>query len=210
MKRLTFVITAALLSLAPQGHSLAGSATWRTNPSSGDWNAAANWIPGTVPNGTSDVASFGPSSVTGVTISSSVEVNTVSFSPDASTFTINVEGVGINLFLSGDGVMNGSGVLQSFRANGGQAAIFFQNTASAGNLTSFGGDTPLFFFSESASAGSASFEVFGGGTFQPAMDFFDNTTAADATISASNGAQVNVFDNATGGNAVFTITTNAF
>ena len=42
------------------------------------------------------------------------------------------------------------------------------------------------------------------------MDFWDNTTVADATISASDSAAVGVFNNATDGNAVFTLTTSAF
>jgi hypothetical protein len=33
-----------------------GSATWKLNPGSGDWNTASNWMPATVPNGPSDVA----------------------------------------------------------------------------------------------------------------------------------------------------------
>ena len=204
-----FVIVAALLSLAELRQSLAGSATWGTNPSGGDWNTAANWIPATVPNGPSDVARFGRSSVTGVTISSSVEVSTVKFNTGAPAFTTNVEGIGINLFVSGAGIMNGSGVRQSFAANGGHAAIFFQNTASAGNLTSFGGDTPQFFFTESASAGSANFEVSSNGVFQSSLFFWDNTTAANATI-AVDFAEASFADFATAANAVFTVTNSGF
>src|SRR5207249_4016428 len=48
------------------------------------------------------------------------------------------------------------------------------------------------------------------GIFQASMDFWDNTTVADATISASDSAAVGVFNNATDGNAVFTLTTSAF
>jgi autotransporter-associated beta strand protein len=36
------------------------SATWSTNPANGDWNNPANWTPPTVPNGPSDIATFGP------------------------------------------------------------------------------------------------------------------------------------------------------
>ena len=198
-----------MLSLAELRQSLAGSATWGTNPSGGDWNTAANWIPATVPNGPSDVARFGRSSVTGVTISSSVEVSTVKFNPGAPAFTTNVEGVGINLFVSGAGIVNASGVLQSLRANGGQSGMFFQNTASAGNLTSFGGDAPQFFFTESASAGSANFEISSNGVFQSSLLFWDNTTAANATI-AVDFAEASFADFATAANAVFTVTNSGF
>jgi hypothetical protein len=49
MNTFNFLIAAALLFLAAQRPSLAGSATWDQNPTSGDWNAAANWTPQTVP-----------------------------------------------------------------------------------------------------------------------------------------------------------------
>ena len=209
IKKLTLVIAAALLFLAAQRHSFADSATWSTNPSSGDWTTAANWMPNTVPNGPSDAATFGTSNLIGVIISPTVEVSSVNFNPGAPSFTVNVEGIGINLFVSGAGIMNGSGVRQSFAANGGHAAIFFQNTASAGNLTSFGGDTPQFFFTESASAGSATFEVSSNGVFQSHLFFFDSTTAANATI-AVDFAEASFADFATAANAVFTVTNSGF
>jgi hypothetical protein len=91
MKRLTFVIAAALLSLAAQRHSFAGSATWSSNPSSGDWTTAANWVPNTVPNGTSNVATLGTSNVTDV-INTNVIVNLDSlvFNSGAPQYTLTV------------------------------------------------------------------------------------------------------------------------
>ena len=50
ISRLEFLVAAALLFVAAQRPSLAGSATWATNPTSGEWNTAANWVPNTVPN----------------------------------------------------------------------------------------------------------------------------------------------------------------
>jgi hypothetical protein len=41
----------------------AGSATWKSEPTSSDWNTASNGTPETVPNGSSDVATFGTSTV---------------------------------------------------------------------------------------------------------------------------------------------------
>ncbi|MDQ3200140.1 MAG: hypothetical protein M3Q46_13330 [Verrucomicrobiota bacterium] len=57
-----------LLLLATSPATKAGSATWNQNPTSGDWNTAANWMPNTVPNSEADVATFGQSNVTDVTI----------------------------------------------------------------------------------------------------------------------------------------------
>ena len=60
MKRLIFahVLYAAVSSRTAEIPSLAAQ-HGGTNPSSGDWNTAANWTPTTVPNGPSDIAMFG-------------------------------------------------------------------------------------------------------------------------------------------------------
>lgn len=202
-------MAAVLLLMAAQRHAWGDSATWGTNPATMSWNTAQNWSPSSVPNGPLDVASFGGSEVTQLTISTAVEVNSATFNSGAPAFTVGVQGVGVSLFFSGIGIMNGSGLLQSFMADGGQSGIFFQNEANAGTLTFFGGDAPQFFFTESASAGAASFEVSSNGVFQSGLLFFDDSTAADATISASNFAIIGVYDDATAANAKFTVTTGA-
>ena len=138
MSRFGFLTAASLLFLAAQRLSLAGSATWSSNPSSGDWNDAANWIPNTVPNGTSDIATFGASNVTDV-FNSNVIVNLDSlvFNPGAPQYTISA--YLDNLELSGTGIVNNSGTVQLFIAG---TFIFF-NSATAGSMTNFsnvGGD----------------------------------------------------------------------
>src|SRR5206468_8754398 len=60
----------------------ADSATWSTNPTNGDWNNAANWTPPTVPNGPSDVATFGASNQTEVSLSAPVSVGQITFDTD--------------------------------------------------------------------------------------------------------------------------------
>jgi len=212
MKRLTFAIATALLCLAAQRHSFAGSATWGTNPLNGDWNTAANWMPNTVPNGPSDVATFGMSDVTNLSINTTAaEVDRIVFNSGAAPFTITVDsGNGIvNLFLTGAGVVNNSGVVQSLNG-GGQAAIFMSNSATAGNLTSFGADGGGFVFTESASAGSASFVVNSVGIFQAYLDFWDTSTAAEAAITVSNFGYASFGDFTTAANAVFTAVTGGF
>jgi autotransporter-associated beta strand protein len=210
IKRLTFVIAATLLFLAAQPDTLAGSATWGLNPSSADWTTAGNWVPSTVPNGASDIATFGTSSVTNLFINSTiVEVDSIAFNSGASPYTISVEVS--NLFLSGTGVVNNSGSVQSFVTpitENNNGAIFFSNNATAGEMTNFGGEGGDFVFNDSSSAGSATFDVTSGGLFQASMTFWDNTTAADATITVSLGI-VGVYENATAGNAVFTVTNDA-
>ncbi len=207
MKILPFVIAAALLSsLAAQQHCVADSATWSINPSSADWNTATNWVPNTVPNGPSDIATFGTSNVTNLFSNSTVELDSLVFNSGADPFTITTNS-GTNLDITGSGIANNSGVIQSLIQipNG---AIFFENNATAGEMTSFSGT--FFVFWDSASAGSASFAVNSVGIYQGSIDFSDNTTAADATVTASNGTQVTLSDFASAGNAVFTVNTGAF
>src|SRR5438105_15915212 len=103
MNTFSFLTAAALLFLAAQRHSLAGSATWSNNPSSGDWNTASNWVPNTVPNGTSDVATFGESGVTDVINTNViVDLDSLVFNPDAPQYTISAID---NIALSGTGIV---------------------------------------------------------------------------------------------------------
>src|SRR5260370_6293139 len=120
--RLVFLVPAALLFLVVQRKSVAGSATWPKTPASGDWNTAANWTPNTVPNGTSDVATFGISNVTDV-INRDVIVNLDSlvFNSAAPQYTITAKD---NIAFYGTGIINGSGVMQSFVAG----AFLFNNS----------------------------------------------------------------------------------
>ena len=56
----------------------ADSATWSMNPTTGDWNVAANWTPATVPNGVSDIATFGMSNTTHVSLSAMTDLEVLS------------------------------------------------------------------------------------------------------------------------------------
>jgi len=120
MKRLFPVFS--LLSCLIAANSLAGSATWSSNPISGDWNTAENWMPNTVPNSPTDVATFETSAVTDVSIVGvKDDVGSVVFNPGADSFSLNVSGVfGQSLgYLNfdGDGVVNNSGKTQQFTAD---------------------------------------------------------------------------------------------
>src|SRR5713101_7325409 len=111
--RLRFLIAAALLFLAAQRSSLAGSATWDQNPTSGDWNTAANWTPQTVPNSTTDIATFDASNVTDVLVDfgSNISLNSAVFGSGAPAYTITLDVS--NLKLYGAGFVNNSGSMQS-------------------------------------------------------------------------------------------------
>lgn len=55
---------AVLSFFAVQQRSVAGTATWATQPISGDWSTVQNWVPQTVPNAGIDTATFKVSSMT--------------------------------------------------------------------------------------------------------------------------------------------------
>src|SRR5207237_89264 len=137
-----------VLLLSPQA-SNAGSATWKSDALSNTWLTATNWTPETIPNGPSDIATFAVSNQTLVSLYGTgnfvVEVGSIVFNPGASAFTIAFPGGDTDdehLTISGSGIINNSGILQSFNISGvgygsGQDtnAIIFTNSATAGSLT---------------------------------------------------------------------------
>src|SRR5437899_57437 len=136
--RLRFLVAAVLLFSAAQRPSLAGSATWDENPISGDWNTAANWTPPTVPNATTDIATFDASTITNVLVDfgSNINVDSVVFDSGAPAYTITLNVS--NLKLNGAGFVNNSGLMQSVvipEENDLAGAMFFYNSATAGSMT---------------------------------------------------------------------------
>ena len=123
------IIPATILLLTAQ-ISLAGSATWLLSPQDSAWENANNWTPGGPPNGPSDTATFAQSSQTFVAISTSEEVNSIVFTSDSASFGLSILGSGVQLIISGVGVINNNSVSQRFHAaNEGQ--IIFNNASSA-------------------------------------------------------------------------------
>ena len=91
------------LALGALNAVYAGSATWSTNPTNGDWNNPANWIPPTVPNGPSDVAKFSTSSQTEISLSAPVTVAQITFNTDVSSYNITCA-AGTSLTFTGFGI----------------------------------------------------------------------------------------------------------
>ena len=156
-----FVTVAMLLLLLSTASStFAGSATWRANPSSGDWNTAANWTPMTVPNGPDDTATFATSNQTHVSISAVTEVNGIVFNSGASSFTILPEDLpSADLEIVGTGIVNNSGIVQKFRITNGlfSGMIVFRNSATAGERSSFTNSPGYTIFLDSSNAGNSRF-----------------------------------------------------
>jgi hypothetical protein len=195
---------------APQS-SLAASATWSQNPDNGDWNAATNWNPETVPDGTSDVATFGKSPVTDLFINTGIiELSNIFFKRGADPFTISLEPIdgAVLLNVTGSGIINHSGTTQKVIC-GENTGMFFTN-GNAGEDMSYSGAGASFAFDGMASAESATFDVSSSGLYQGHLNFNDSSTVANATINASNSAGVSLYSSSSIDNAIFTVSSGAF
>ena len=208
-----------LISVAFALHAYAGSATWNLNPTSGDWNTAANWTPATVPNGANDIATFASSNNTAVSLSTSVEVNAITFNAGATGFNITSTPQ-FPLTISGTGVTNNSDTTQTFIIDQDDSAdsdgITFNHTASAGTATAFivkGGEDFAFgtggtlIFRDTATAENGTFEVFGAkaGAFRGGtINFWDSSSAGNATFTIHPGGNLNFANTATLANGKIT------
>jgi autotransporter-associated beta strand protein len=175
----------------------AGSATWAQEPTTGNWNDPANWNPATVPNGSTDVATFSVSNQRNVTVTSGITLDSIVFQPDASAFTITTVSEFASVLINGAGVINNSTLAQNFLVNAkghDQGALDFAGSATAGNAIYSQG-------------GAAARNSFGGTT-----SFFNTSTAATGTfflgggaVDGAAGGGVIFFDSATAGSASFTL-----
>jgi autotransporter-associated beta strand protein len=192
--------------------ALAGSATWSQNPASSEWNEASNWMPATVPNGPADVATFGQSTLTAISITAvsfppDEEVSGITFNSGASAFTITVSeepGDGaLILTFRGAGIVNNSGITQNFLTKSnfsGHGQLRFKNTATAGNSTVFtnnGGDvanldapTAAMAFLDASTAGNGTFINSAGTVIEAVPGFvtFDDNSLAGHGAFMNNGA----------------------
>jgi len=194
--RSTLLMT--LLSSFLANAAFAGSATWNLNPISNDWNTASNWIPATVPNSRTDVATFGASNTTEVsTASLTIEVANIIFNPDASAYTITNGGP--HYLAIYEGVVNNSGVQQTIVTGSSSSVTGFYLSSSAGSnmlyIVAAGGTLFFDFFDGYPSADHATFVNNG-------VMLFYGGTAAEATITTKGAsAQTWFFDDSTAGNA---------
>jgi autotransporter-associated beta strand protein len=186
--RLAFCAMILTVSFGPLSVVCAGSATWRTNPSSNDWNTATNWLPRTVPNGTDDIATFGVSNVTEITQSMTTTLGGIQFEPGASSYNIDV-GDPNSFSLNDAGVTNDSGVTQSISCS--NVTLDFYNTSAAGDNVIYTSTTTDAFhdsqitFHDHATAGSATLITQGFPTFGVAVvSFRDNSSAGSSHMTA--------------------------
>jgi len=209
------------LLLSTASSSFAGSATWLASPATGDWNTASNWAPATVPNGSSDTATFGFSNTTGVSTAGNTEANGIVFNAGASAFTITATPT-LTLTISGTGITNNSGITQNFvtavNGAGNVGEIVFTNSATAGSLTAFtnngsavsGFGGGALSFNSTSTAGNGTFTNNGGvvsGAGGGTTIFFFSSTAGNGTLIANGGSGggagglIQFVTNSTGGTA---------
>ena len=188
----------ALFLLSAPRTSFADNATWdSTSLLNTDWNTNGNWTtvppggtyPGTPP-GTTDIATFNNlSSTTSLFVSSSIAIGAITFTAsETHSFTITVDPT-FTLTISGTGITNSSGTSQNFvtavDGSGGEGAIKFTNSATAGSVTIF------------SNTGSMFSGVFGGFTE------FDSTVSGNPT--AGSATFLNNVGTVSGANGGFTV-----
>jgi autotransporter-associated beta strand protein len=195
-KLIMAAIRCSLMFLVPSV-TYAISAQWDLDPISGDWNTAANWTPDGVPNGPADIATFGLSNTTNVSISEDTEVDGITFTSAATnpyTITLNR-----TLTLSGNGITNNSGIIHDFYLadpNFEGTQMRFINSASAGNASIFIDADARISFLNSSTAGSATI-----GTHRSFISFSDNSSAGTALIEVDDVSELDFSGNSTAGNA---------
>jgi fibronectin-binding autotransporter adhesin len=207
----------AMIMLSLSAPSIwAGSATWKSSPVDNQWYNPNNWTPATVPDGATDIATFGTTTQPAITISDGSDfltvLNGITFDSGASAYILTVPATGQDLTFQGRGVANNSGRTQTFVINGrsNSTVVTFQDATAGSNVSYVMGLTsgvlpPNLVFSGSATAGSASFTctdvhvTFNGGTTADNATFMLNTGLVDfmGGSSAGNGTFIlNGGDNA--------------
>jgi outer membrane autotransporter protein len=213
------LFAALSLFVATSTPVLAVNAVWLLSPGSGIWNVGTNWSMSSAPVNPGDTATFNTSIQTSLTLSAPATVESITFNPGASAFTINTSGN--VLTVQGVGIVNNSG--QTLRLINSGAGLFgftpggsteFHNTSSAGNatITNHGGQAfaggGFTQFLNTSSAGRATItnrggeDLVGGGGF---TQFLNTSSAGHATIT-NNGGEAHA---AGGGHTQFLNTSSA-
>jgi autotransporter-associated beta strand protein len=191
----SFASALALVFFLFSSRAFAGSAMW--NAANNNWNLATNWNPQTVPNASTDTATFYRSGVTAISLSASVALADLVFNGDGYiSYTITIPGQ--VFYFDGAGITNNSGYTQNFVCNRSGNIEFF-NSASAGDQTKFTVNNGQIYFFGSSNAGSATF------TNSPGTIQFDQgSSASTSSITTKAGSWTQFFDSATADAATLT------
>jgi hypothetical protein len=206
------LMVGVLLLVAMPATALAVNAVWNTNPSSPSWNDNSNWTPAMAPVHSGDTATFNTSNVTSLQLSGGVTIDSMTFNPGASAFSIDTAGNSFSF--AGVGILNSSGTTQTITNEGGSTTNFLNSsTAANASITSVDGGTINFF--NSSTAGNAGLLAAGGNfyynTGPGGISFFDTSTAGNAGLTAGGGdgpgvggGSISFSENSTAGNATLT------
>jgi autotransporter-associated beta strand protein len=202
------------VSLSASQLAQGDSSTWNLNPTSGDWNTAANWTPASVPNAPDATAIFDVSNITNVSLSGRTTVGEIIFNPGASAFTITApDQMADALSIVGAGLSNESGIEQALVAPEfgtflGLPTVIFKGTALAGNLITLTA-IPLggIRFQENSGADHATIVA----AERSAVVFADKSNAGSAIITSngtdrasSYGSEVDFIGHSDAANAILT------
>ncbi len=176
-----------------------------------------------MPNSPNDTARFGVSDTTDVSLTTQTEVDSVVFNPGASALAVAGTYPG-TLSFSGTGIINNSGVTQTFVGDGYYPeGLLFHNQANAGSQTVLTTNFPfpsIIAFYDRSSAGSAMLFMPGNDEYWDAatqLNFYESATADHSTIISAGGsgggggeyaegAYTSFYDTSTAGHAIITIT----
>jgi hypothetical protein len=200
-----------LLFIAMPAAALAVDAVWNTNPSSSLWNGDLNWTPATAPVNAGDTATFNTSNITSLQLSGGVTIDSITFNPGASAFSIDTAGNSFSF--AGAGIVNNSGTTQTITNEAGTTNFLNSSTAANTSITSVDGGTINFF--NSSTAANAGLLAAGGSIFlntgPGGISFSDNSTAGNAGLTAGGGegpggggGAISFSENSTAGNATLT------
>ena len=193
MNRATSALVTICILIFTRQISQGSSATWAQTPPDNNWSNPSNWMPNTVPNSTTDVATFGISDTTAISILAPINLANVTFEAGASAFAITVANNQTLTLWGNPCIVNNSGLTQEFVAEGG--TIYF-NAGSPDATTHFdllGGDSTHtgggIWFQGSSNAGAATFDCEGSNGLFPAGEvvIFDPSNAGSATFILHRG-----------------------
>ena len=189
----------------------AQDATWRTTPLTGTFNNPLNWTPVVVPAGT---ATFGASTITGLTFLVPTTIGGFTFNAGAAAYSFNVPVAGSMVF-TGAGIINNSSNSPNFFL-APTSTLVFENNSSAGNATFTNAVGGTLTFQDSSSAGSATINNNGSAAFignstaaaaaitnNGFLTFGGTSTAENTTVHTTNGGVTQFLVNAGGGQARF-------
>ena len=208
-----------VMLLLPLPAALAADGTWSSSATNGDWDTATNWLPAGAPGSPGDTASFGSSAITGISLATTTELDSLIFNAGADAFTIR-RAEGYSLIFSGAGVINNSAATQRFivspmAISSGFSALDFTGSATAGSNTEYrveGTSSGTLFgslrFYDRSTAGSGTFTAAGGAAGGGQITFYNSATAGAGNFSIEGanllaGGAVTFYDRATAGNSTF-------